>query len=89
MSYSDRIKQVLESLNPEVDYVGQELANKLMHCIFIIGFPLAFLISLITKNIIYLVYALCLVLGASLLLVVPAWRMYRKNPVVFGEKKEK
>lgn len=73
--------------SPQIDYVGQELSKKLLHTIFVVGFALAWVIGVYMSDIWCTLYALVVVFGAGLICAVPPWRIYRKHPVIFGEKK--
>ncbi|KAI5189527.1 signal peptidase complex subunit 1 [Nematocida sp. AWRm77] len=83
----NNFKSLGEKLNPQIDYVGQELAKKILHSIYIVGFPLALIVGMYTSNIWYIGYSLVCVICIALLCVVPGWSIYRRNPVSFGAKK--
>lgn len=79
-----------ERLNPQVDYVGQELSRKVMNAVFIIGYPVALLLGILMGDIFVTLYASAAVIAVGALLTVPGWPIFRRNPVAFyGSKRMK
>ncbi|KAI5181649.1 signal peptidase complex subunit 1 [Nematocida sp. AWRm80] len=84
---SSMFDRVSSKLCPEIDYVGQELASKLAHTILVVSVPVSLLVGIVSKSIFYLFYTYALMVILCFGLVGPAWPMYRRNTVVFGDKK--
>lgn len=74
---------LLAKLDPPIDYVGQDLASKLMYLIFGIGYALALVSGIVFNDLIYTVYLGAATVAISFVVVVPSWRFYRKNPLKF------
>lgn len=75
--------KLLKKLDPEIDHVGQEFSERLMHLILMVGYTLGFILGLITKD---LTYTLVLSVGATVfgfVATVPSWPYFRKNPLKF------
>jgi len=84
-----RVSRSFKGSKLQVDYVGQNLANKLAHSVFVVGFPISLIVGMYKSNFMYLCYMLLATLGVCFVVVVPPWPIYRRNPVVFGDKKKK
>ncbi|KAI5134105.1 uncharacterized protein NESG_00503 [Nematocida ausubeli] len=81
MNTFNSISTVCSKLDPPVDYLGQHLVNRLRHTILIISIIISFILGYIYNNIFIMggVYViLCLV---CVIITVPAWGMYRRNPI--------
>ncbi|KAI5170560.1 signal peptidase complex subunit 1 [Nematocida sp. LUAm3] len=83
-----RIDAVSKKINPQVDYIGQELGNRILHCILIIGMPISLIIGVASSNMFYLLYSLAAVVLIAFIAVVPAWPMYRRYPVHLQRSKK-
>lgn len=66
---------------PEIDYVGQGLANKIAHMVFCIGWLGSVLIGAFSGSILRMWQSVCVVMVLACFLVLPPWSMYRKNPI--------
>lgn len=80
---------LFKKVDPPIDYVGQELASKLLTMIFIIGYALAISIGYILDDLKYALFITIATTVIAFLFVVPAWPFYRRNPVKFVESKKK
>ncbi|KAH9386639.1 signal peptidase complex subunit 1 [Nematocida major] len=72
---------ILEKLDPPTDYIGQYTANRVMHTLLLLGVLSSLLAGYIYKDIFLLGYIYAGVCAVTIALVVPAWPMYRRNPV--------
>ncbi|OAG31983.1 signal peptidase complex subunit 1 [Nematocida displodere] len=88
MAVSGR-NSLLSKLNPQIDYVGQDLSLKILHSIFILGCTLSLGVGIFTSNFVNLVLSLGGTFLLALLVVVPGWPIYRRNPIDFSSKKSK
>jgi signal peptidase complex subunit 1 len=86
------LKQWLKKVDPPIDYAGQILARRLMYLIYIVGYALALAAGIALNNLIYTCYVGLATFAVSLVVVVPPWKFYRRNPLKFrkavSEKKE-
>ncbi|ELA40960.1 uncharacterized protein VICG_01990 [Vittaforma corneae ATCC 50505] len=82
------MRAFLKKLDPEIDYVGQEFAMRLMYLIILLGYTLSFLLGLVTKD---LTYTLVLGVGTvafAFIATVPSWPYFRRNPLMFKKAKK-
>lgn len=78
----------LKKLDPEIDYVGQEFAVRLMYLIILLGYTVSFILGLLTKD---LTYTLVLGIGTvvfAFVATVPSWPYFRRNPLKFKKAKK-
>ncbi|CAG9318337.1 SPCS1 [Blepharisma stoltei] len=73
----------------EIDYVGQKKAEYLYKVIILVSCLIGFAISCITKQFMYTGYAAMISTIVSLILVVPPWPWYKKNPLTWSSKPKK
>ncbi|KAH9411820.1 hypothetical protein HK407_03g05700 [Ordospora pajunii] len=78
------IKSLLHKMNQPIDHVGQEMASKLMYFIFAAGYALALVVGIFLNDLKYTILIGVLTVVAAIGVVVPPWRIYRKNPLKFG-----
>lgn len=80
---------IIEKVDPPIDYIGQYLALRVVHTILICGVFLSLLFGYLYKDIFtvgYVYGATCLL---AVILVVPSWPFFRRNPVWGIEEKVK
>ncbi|KAI5189096.1 signal peptidase complex subunit 1 [Nematocida minor] len=83
------IENLAKKADPPADYIGQYLANRIMHTMLLFGAIVSLVSGYIYKDIFVVAYvylAICLLMLAT---VVPAWPIYRRNPVSPVYKKAK
>lgn len=81
---------VLQKIDPTIDFVGQEQAQKYMDFLFLIGYTLALIVGFILKDLKYTLIIAGLTFVLTLLVIVPAWPIYRRNAPKFVKvEKEK
>lgn len=73
----------LKKFDPEIDYVGQEFAQRLTYLIFLVGYTISLVLGFVTRDLTY-----TLVLGVGTVVVgfvatVPSWPYFRRNPLKF------
>jgi signal peptidase complex subunit 1 len=83
------MKRILKKIDPCIDFVGQELACRLLYVVFIVGYTLAFIVGLALRDLRYTLFISMGTVITVLLAVVPPWPCYRKNPRVFQPAKKK
>ncbi|ADM11174.1 uncharacterized protein Eint_030300 [Encephalitozoon intestinalis ATCC 50506] len=76
-------KSFLSKIDPPADYVGQKLASDLMYLIFGVGYTLGLIVGVVLNDLAYTMYISIATLIISIIVVVPSWRFYRRNPLKF------
>ena len=76
----------VKKLDPELDYVGQELSQKLMYIFVMTGYLVAFLTGVILRDLTYTLYLGIATVILAFIVTIPGWAYFRKNPLKF--KKE-
>ncbi|KAF9762638.1 Signal peptidase complex subunit 1 [Nosema granulosis] len=79
---------ILNKIDPPIDYHGQELSKKLFYLIIYLGYAISLVIGIVLSDLKYTLYAGILTVILSFIIVVPSWSMYRKNPLKFTKEKE-
>lgn len=79
---------ILNKIDPPIDYHGQELAKKLFYLIIYLGYAISLAVGIVLSDLKYTLYFGVLTLILSVLVVVPAWGIYRKNPLRFVKQKK-
>ncbi|EJW01909.1 hypothetical protein EDEG_03625 [Edhazardia aedis USNM 41457] len=72
-----------KSLDPVIDYRGQDLANKLIYFMMIIGFSVATAVGWFFSDFGYLLLIYIVTIVVSAVVTIPAWPFYRKSPAKF------
>ncbi|CCI73915.1 ECU03_0375 [Encephalitozoon cuniculi GB-M1] len=76
-------RSFLSKIDPPIDYVGQKLASDLMYLIFGVGYTAAFVAGVLFNDLVYTMYISIATLVISVIIVIPSWRFYRRNPLKF------
>lgn len=76
-----RIADLAKKIDPPIDYIGQHLANRIVHTTLIVSVGMAFISGHIYKDIFVMGYAYACGSLVALAVVVPSWPIYRRNPV--------
>lgn len=63
-----------------IDFHGQKLVKKIIYGTFFIGFTLSFLLGIILDDLKFTLYGGIVTVAVLLVIAVPPWPMYRKNP---------
>lgn len=79
---------IFDKLDPPIDYHGQELATKLFYVIIYFGYAFSLAVGIVLSDLKYTLYLGVLTLALSIIVVVPPWRFYRKNPLKFVKEKK-
>lgn len=79
----EMLGSLVTKLDPPIDYVGQNLASKLMYLIFGIGYTMALIAGIAFNDLTYTMYLGITTIAVSIIVVVPSWKFYRKNPLKF------
>ncbi|ORD96538.1 hypothetical protein A0H76_2038 [Hepatospora eriocheir] len=74
-------------IDPKLDYYGQKHNKIMMHSIFLIGFTLSLILGLIFKKIKIVIHGMVATVIINLILTIPSWYFYRKNPLLFKKRK--
>ncbi|KAM0672566.1 hypothetical protein CWI42_030150 [Ordospora colligata] len=78
------IKSLLHKMNQPIDYVGQEMASKLMYIVFAVGYTLALVVGIFLNDLKYTILIGVLTVVIAIVVVVPPWKIYRRNPLKFS-----
>ncbi|AFM97926.1 hypothetical protein EHEL_030290 [Encephalitozoon hellem ATCC 50504] len=76
-------RSLLSKIDPPIDYVGQKLASDLMYLIFGVGYTAALIVGVLLNDLVYTMYISVGTLVVSVVVVVPSWGFYRRNPLKF------
>ncbi|EIJ87479.1 signal peptidase complex subunit 1 [Nematocida parisii] len=81
MKFISAIQTACNKIDPPVDYIGQHLANRIIHTTLILGIILALISGYIYKDIFIMGYVYVFSSILCLILTVPAWGIFRRNKV--------
>ncbi|SCV11821.1 Signal peptidase complex subunit [Komagataella phaffii CBS 7435] len=76
-------------LEGNIDFKGQELANRITKKLITFGAIISFLVGFLSDNILYTVYTFAAFGLLTASLVIPPFSFYKKNPVTWLPKKSK
>ncbi len=81
---------LVKKCDPKIDYVGQELAFKLMYSFLLAGYAIALLAGVILHDLTYTLYIGIATVIFTFIATIPAWPFFRMNPLKFkGQPKAK
>lgn len=78
---------LLNKIDPPIDYHGQELAKKLFYLIIYLGYAISLGVGIIKSDLKYTLFAGILTVAICFVIITPSWRFYRKNPLKFVKVK--
>ncbi|EOB14783.1 hypothetical protein NBO_16g0068 [Nosema bombycis CQ1] len=78
---------LLNKIDPPIDYHGQELAKKLFYLIIYLGYAISLGVGIIKSDLKYTLFAGIITVAICFVVITPSWRFYRKNPLKFVKVK--
>ncbi|ORD94333.1 SPCS1 [Enterospora canceri] len=81
------LRVILDFVDPKLDYRGQQLNNRIMIGLFVVGYTASTAIGWLLRDFSYILYGCVLTALLNALLTVPAWKMYRRHPLKFKKHK--
>ena len=79
---------LLNKIDPPIDYIGQYYVSKYMKLILIFGYIFSLIAGFITNDLKYTLSGSILTVLICILVTIPPWPIYRRNPVLFKEVKK-
>jgi len=77
----DILEQVRDAVEAPIDFEGQRLATLLNYGLQSTFGVLSFFVGYFTQNVYYALYVTLIGLVATMLIIVPPWPIYNRNPV--------
>jgi signal peptidase complex subunit 1 len=77
---------LLNKIDLPIDYHGQELSRKLFYVIIYLGYAFALITGIALSDLKYTLYLGILTVSIVVVVCVPSWSFYRKNPLKFKDK---
>lgn len=83
-----KLIEIYRTCTQPIDFQGQIQAKRNIYLIFGIGFTISYIFGIIMNDLKYTLILGIITIVLNLIVVVPPWPMYRRNPDKFLEKEK-